>query len=431
MALREPTLPGMRNALALSVLCFFFQAAALNAADRQLGLAREMLEDAIVRDDGDGMRLARERLLAIAASTEDRTLLCDAHYLVALSAFFESINAFRDANESGRLALLGIHHSDRAIEIDPKFADAWILAGSLRLSAARAGLKVPPAPEGVTDLVQHANELDAKSPNVAFFTGTRRSINPRGAANPDGVKILDDLAARLDADRAATARRFGLWDAEVGAMRIMVRIAADEPDASVLRPMAARLVEQRPDFAFGQLVAASVAERHFVPAPALTWQPFMKDAAGDGKDPKLPDVIAVDRAGTADRLWLRVTFREPLPRSFGTNIAINRSGDPSVGMKWWGTGSTFRFDRLVTAWITRDGDRYFGRVGVTDQDGMRGGRWAKLSSDVQLAMSDDGRSVMVGAPLAVLDLSDNSTFVVAGGSHLVWNDDATSSANSR
>src|SRR5260370_11739226 len=85
------------------------------------------------------------------------------------------------------------------------------------------------------------------------------------------------------------------------------------------------------------------------------------DLAGDGKVATHPDVISVDRAESGDRLWYRVTFREPLPRSFGTNIVVNRSGDPAAGMAWWGTGSTFRFDRLVTAWISRHGDRYFGR----------------------------------------------------------------------
>src|SRR5262249_45618934 len=154
-------------------------------------------------------------------------------------------------------------------------------------------------------------------------------------------KIMDDLVSRLNADRAATGRRFGLWDAEASAMQIMVRIATAEPNPSVLRPLAARLAEQRPDFAFGQQIAASVAERHFVAPPAVTWQPFMKDPAGDGKDPKLPDVIAVDRADASDRLWLRITFHDPLPRSFGTNIAVNRSGDMSIGTKWWGAGSTF------------------------------------------------------------------------------------------
>ena len=403
----------------------------LRAADRELGLAREMLDDAIVRDDPNGMQLARERLQEIIADSSDRAVLRDAHYLVALEAMFESISAYRDVKTAARVTLLGIHHADRAIELDPQSAEAWMVSSVLRRAAMRAGLTVPPEAAGAPERGKKALELDAKAPLVAFMTGYVRSMNPNGPANPDGVQMIDDLVTRLDADRAATGRRFGLWDAEALAMKVMVRIAADEPDPAMLRPLAARLVAQRPDFALGQQVAASVAEQHFVAAPAVTWRPFLKDAAGDGKNPKLPDVIAVDRAESGDRLWFRVTFHDPLPRSFGTNIVVNRTGDPAGGMRWWGAGSTFRFDRLVTAWITRDGDRYFGRVGVTDDDGARAGRLAKITSDVQLAMAGDDRSVMIGVPRAALDLTEKSTFVVAGGSHLVWNDDATTEANSR
>jgi hypothetical protein len=418
----------MRN---LIIFILFFLTLPLLAADRELSLAREMLDDAFIRSDADGMQLVRERLLRIAAEADDRTVMRDAHYLAALSALFESFGGYRDAGASARLVASGIRQADRAIELDPQFADAWMISAMLRSSAQRLGVSVPKDPPGAPNRVARATELDAKSPPVAFFTALFRSFNPAGAAPPEGVKMFDDLAARLDADRAATGRRFGLWDAQAHSWKILVRMAQDEPRAETLRPMTARLIEQRPDFAFAQQLADNVAEHHFVAAPSVTWQPFLTDASGDGKNPKLPDVVAVDRAESGDRLWYRVTFREPLPRSFGVNLVANRSGDPAAGMKWWGTGSNFRFDRLVTAWISRDGDRYFGRVGVTDDNGARGARLATIPADILLAMANDDRSVIIGVPRSALELTDASTMVVAGGSHLVWNDDATTAPNSR
>lgn len=413
----------------MRILLLLLLALPLPAADRELSLAREMLEDAIIRDDADGIQLARERLLQVAAIADDRTVLRDAHYLVALSAYFESFSAFRDLGASARIAAMGIRHADRAIALDPRFADAWMVSSSLRWTAQRLGRAVPADPAGSPNRFARAMELDGNAPAVAFSNGMMRSFNPNGPAHPEGVRIFDEFAERLDADRAATGRRFGLWDAEAHAWKILVRMASADPNAETLRPLSRRLMEQRPDFALGQLIADAVAERRFVTAPSVTWQPFLTDAGGDGKDPGLPDVIGVDRAESGDHWWYRVTFREPVPRSFGVNIIVN-NGDPSSGMRWWGAGSSFRFDRLVTVWISRDGDRYFGRVGVTDDDGARAARLTKITSDIQVAMANEDRSVLIGVPREALALTETSAIIAAGGSHLVWNDDATSASNS-
>ncbi|PYQ31942.1 MAG: hypothetical protein DMF56_02255 [Acidobacteria bacterium] len=422
-------LGGMKQ-LAL-LLFLFILSCNVSAADRELSFARDMMEDAVIRNDVEGIALARARLVRIAAETGDRTVERDARYLAAVSSMFELFSGSLDLPAAAKLMTVAVRQADRVVEIDPKFADGWMISAMLRGSAQRAGIAVPKDPEGAPNRFAHAIELDAKSPGVAFFAGVIRSSNPLGAAPPEGVQMFDDLVARLDADRAATGRRFGLWDAQARAWQIFVRMAQDEPRADTMRTMAARLMELRPDFAQGQDLVGYVTERCFVAAPAVTWKPFLTDAVGDGKSPKNPDVIAVDRAEDGDRWWYRVAFHDPLPPSFGVNIVVNRSGDPATGMKWWGNGSTARFDRLVTAWITRSGDRYFGRAGVTDDPGSRGARLTKISSDIQLAIADDNRSVMIGVPKSALELTDASTIVVAGGTHLVWNDDAASAANSR
>ena len=418
----------MKNALLLLLLII---GCTVQAADRELALAREMMEDALLRNDVEGTQLARERLLRIAAESDDRTVRRDAHYLAALSAMFESFSGLHDAAAIGRLDALGMKSAERALEIDPKFADAWIVSGMLRNLAQRAGQPVPKEADGAPNRFAQAVSLDPKAPAVAFFNAMFRSMNPNGAAPPEGVKMFDDLAAQLDADRAATGRRFGFWDAQAHAWRVLVRIAQDEPNAGTLRPLVAELMKERPDFDFGKQLVDSVTEHRFVAVPAVTWQPYLTDAANDGKVAQNPDVLSVDRAENGDRLWYRVNFREPLPKSFGVNLVVNRTGDPATGMKWWGNGSTFRFDRLVTVWITRDGDRYFGRIGLTDEEGARGSKMLKIPIDLQLAMGADNRSVMVGVPRSALELTDSSTMVVAGGTHLVWNDDAASAANSR
>lgn len=419
----------MRNAAILMLL--FALTAPLHAADRELTLAREMLDDVVIRNDVAGMELTRDRLLRIAGDSEDRIVLRDAHYLVALLALFQSFSGEIDLTTGSRIVADAVRHADKAVEIDPQFADGWMIAAMLRLSAQRYNVQVAKDAPGSPSRFQRALDLDAASPGVALFNGMMHSFNPAGAAPAEGVKLIDDLVTRLDNERASTGRRFGLWDAQAHVWQIFVHRATDEPRAEVLRPMAARLMQLRPDFALGQQVADAVAERHFVAAPSVAWTPFLTDASGDGKNPKLPDVVTVDRAQDGERMWYRITLRDPLPRSFGVNLVVNRSGDPSTGMRWWGGGSTFKFDRLLTAWISRDGDRYFGTVGVTDDLGARGSRLSKIPADIQIAIGGDDRSVIIGVPRSALGLTDNSAMVVAVGSHLVWNDDATTAANSR
>jgi len=400
------------------------------AADRELDLAREMVEDAVIRNDEEGLRLGRERLLRLIAESNDPAVLRDAHYLVGLAASFEIWSGNRDVVASNEIVASGIRHADRAVELDPKFADGWTLSAILRSGARMLGLEAPDAASAQTRMAR-AVELDPSSPPAAFFAALMKSFNPAGAAPAEGVKLYEQLVARLDADRAATGRRFGVWDNQSLGWLYFVRNASDAPDPAILRPIAARFLQHRPDSELAQRIAAFSKERQFVAAPNVTWQTVLTDAEGDGGNPKLPDVVRVDRAESGDRLWYRVSFHDPLPRSFGVNLIFDRDGNPMTGRSWWGRGSTFRFDRLVSAWITRDGDRYFGTVGVSDTDGARTAHLTKIPADIQIALADNDRSVILGVPRDVLALTDASAMIAAGGSHLVWNDDATSASNSR
>jgi hypothetical protein len=74
------------------------------------------------------------------------------------------------------------------------------------------------------------------------------------------------------------------------------------------------------------------------------------------------------------------------------------SSGPGGDARWWGGGSGFRYDRLVTAWIVREADGYFGVAGVTDAEGGATQRLMKRSTDVLLRPGEDRRSVAVGVP---------------------------------
>src|SRR2546421_3569160 len=109
-------------------------------------------------------------------------------------------------------------------------------------------------------------------------------------------------------------------------------------------------------------------------AAAQIWTQLAGDLKGDAADATLADAAQLsyryDKA--QDLLWFRVTvYGAPNEQAFGVNIVIDTGGDEAAKMNWWGANKTFRFDKLVTAWVTREKDGYHGTIGVADAAGVK------------------------------------------------------------
>lgn len=406
-----------------------------NNAAREVALTREMIEDAAIRFDDEGLRLGRERAAGLAAEAEaagDVRLARDAHYLIALAVWAQLYTGNNDVATLVRIAEEGVRHADRAAALDESFADAFALGGADRAGVFLFGARSPEMRTAMIERIQRSVKIDPVSPPVAFFNALARSINPAGPAAPAGVQAYGDLVQRLEARLASGPARPGFWDVQARAWFAIVRLQAESPDVAAIRPDVARLVAMRPDSALAREIASRVEHRSWAPAASLdglAWRTLGSDAAGDGTNATAPDLrsleLARSVADNGDRVWFRLTFEKNLPPSFGVNLAVDRDGDPGGDAKWWGGGSRFRYDRLVTAWIVREGDGYFGITGVTDANGGTTQRLMKLSTDVLLRLGEDGRSVVVGVPAAALELAAGARIVGAGGSNLMWNDNLT------
>jgi len=412
--------------------------AAAPAADlaREVSLTREMVEDAAIRFDDEGLRLARERAARLAATAEaagEVRAARDAHYLIALAVWGQLYTGHNEVETLRRLTEEGVRHADRATVLDADFADGFAMGGANRAGAFLYGGGTPEVRAAMIERLQKAAKIDASSTPAAFFRALSQSIDPKGPARPEGVQAYGDLVKRLEARHAGGEPiRPGLWDVEAGAWYAIVRLQQDRPDAAAIRPDVARLVAMRPDSALAREQAARLEHRSWAPAAAvagLTWSQLGSDAAGDGKETAAPDVRTLELARGADRVWFRLGFDKELPSSFGINLAIDRDGDPAGGDEWWGGGSRFRYDRLVTAWVVREGDGFFGTVGVTDATGGNTQRLMKLSTDVLLRLGEDGKSVMAGVPAPALELAAGAKVVGAGGTNLMWNDNLTAAGD--
>ncbi len=404
-----------------------------NDPAREVALARELIEDAAIRFDDEGLRLGRERAARLAAAAEaagDTRLARDAHYLVALAVYAQLYTGHNDVATLARIAREGVLHADRAAALDDMFADAFSIGGADRFGVFLYGGRAPEMRGAALEALQKGMKIDPTSTPVAFFAALGASIDPAGPARPAGVKAYADLVARLDARRRSSGEpvRAGFWDVQAHAWYAIVRLQQVQPGAAALRTDLARLIAMRPDSALARELATRVEHRPWAPAAAvdgLRWRPLGSDPAGDGTVPGAPELRRLDLARSADRVWFRLTYEGELPPSFGANVAIDRDGDAGGDAQWWGGGSTFRFDRLVTAWIVREGDGYFGLVGISDANGAITQRMMKLGTDVLIRLGEDGKSLMLGVPAATLDLGAGAKVIAAGGTNLIWSDDLT------
>jgi len=164
------------------------------------------------------------------------------------------------------------------------------------------------------------------------------------------------------------------------------------------------------------------------PAPLerLEWTLLAEDPAGDGLRSRLPDATALAWApGPDGSVWFRVSLAGPAPeRWMGVNVALDLNDDPADGTVWWGTNSGFRFDRLVTAYLTRVEGYWMGALGVASAAsvalGVMDEGWA---ADVVAAIDRRGDALLVGVPREALASGGRVRLIATVGSSMVNNDD--------
>jgi hypothetical protein len=159
--------------------------------------------------------------------------------------------------------------------------------------------------------------------------------------------------------------------------------------------------------------------------PAHIWTVLAFDAKGDGRDSSLPDAAQLSYRydKQQDMLWFRVSlYGKPDEGGFGVNIVVDTGGDDAAKMNWWGANKDFKFDKLVTAWVTRSESGYEGTIGVGDAAGVKAKNFNNLLQN-NLQIRIEGDSMVIG--LKRTDLTDKMkmNLIAAVGSNREWNDD--------
>src|SRR5262249_3824897 len=160
-------------------------------------------------------------------------------------------------------------------------------------------------------------------------------------------------------------------------------------------------------------------------ASAQVWTVLAGDPKGDTRDATASDAaqLAYRYDKQQDRLWFRISlYGTPNKDGFGVNLVFDTAGDDAAKMNWWGAKTGLRFDRIVTAWVTRGDKSYEGTIGVGDTAGVKARQINNLLQN-NLQVSVEGDSIVIGVKRTDITDKLKLSFIAAVGTNKEWNDD--------
>ena len=160
-------------------------------------------------------------------------------------------------------------------------------------------------------------------------------------------------------------------------------------------------------------------------ADSPVWWVLAGDVRGDARDASLPDAaqVAYRYDKEHDFLWFRVRlYTRPNEQAFGVNIAFDTGGDDATKMNWWGSNKDFKFDRLLTAWVTRGEKGYQGTIGIGDAAGAKAKNFNNLVQN-NLKIRVEGDAIIIGVKRTDITDKMKMNLIAAVGSNERWSDD--------
>src|SRR5205085_1441894 len=162
-----------------------------------------------------------------------------------------------------------------------------------------------------------------------------------------------------------------------------------------------------------------------VGAIAQVWTVAGFDAKGDARDPSLADAAQLSYRydKQQDLLWFRVSlYGKPNEQAFGINLVFDTGVDEAAKMNWWGANTAFKFNKLVTAWVTLGGNGYQGTIGIGDVVGIKAKQVNNLLQN-NLQIRVEGDSLIIGVKRTDVTDKLKMNVIAAVGSNQQWNDD--------
>lgn len=149
------------------------------------------------------------------------------------------------------------------------------------------------------------------------------------------------------------------------------------------------------------------------------------DPKGDVRESSSPDAaqLAFHYDKEKDTLWFRIAlYGKANEAGFALSLLIDTGGEDANKMNWWGSNKSFRFDRIVTANVTRAAGGYQGTIGVGDIAGVNSKQFTNLRQN-NLQIKVEGDSIVIGVKRS--DITDKLTMklIASVGSNQEYTDD--------
>ncbi|MCB0698627.1 MAG: T9SS type A sorting domain-containing protein [Chitinophagales bacterium] len=162
------------------------------------------------------------------------------------------------------------------------------------------------------------------------------------------------------------------------------------------------------------------------------WTTLASDGVGDGSSggPTFLDGTKLEYRydDMSDSVWFRVTVANVLNANYGINIIMNVTGAGAT-VNWFGSNTSFKYNRIITAWITSGTS---GTVGITDAAGFGGGNYTKLgANNVNISIDATNKTYTLGLKRTSIynDTVLKADIIAGVGSNQYWDDDVPNSGS--
>lgn len=168
-------------------------------------------------------------------------------------------------------------------------------------------------------------------------------------------------------------------------------------------------------------LAALVANTTFA-----QWTAISSDPAGDGMSTTPLDGTKLEYRydDMTDSVWFRITTSNFLNANYGLNIVLDVTGAGAQGTWWGNQNSSFKYNRLITAWISSG---TMGVVGITDPAGAASNNYTKIANGSKINIAIDAATKTYTLGMKRTDIYNGATLnakvIAATGSNTGWNDD--------